>query len=124
MPFQPQIVVRVANYVWGSHDFGTCNRGTSSEEARMSDEGTQSQSPQESTIWWWNGQDYRRIPPDKLDPATSDVALALSADEYPDLAELLIYADNGAAYLQSIGIEMDDDDNPTGAGEERSPMTT
>jgi hypothetical protein len=71
----------------------------------MSDEDSDSQAPQDGTIWWWDGEQYQPIPPELLDPETSEVALAISEDEYPDLAELVIYANNVDSYLERLGIE-------------------
>ncbi len=71
----------------------------------MSDEDSDSRTPQDATGWWWDGHEYQPISPELLDPETSEVALAISEDEYPDLAELVIYANNVDSYLERLGIE-------------------
>ena len=60
----------------------------------------------EPQMWWTNGH-WMAIPPDLLNPETSNAKLALNISEYPDLATLVQFAGDVDGYLASLGIDDD-----------------
>src|SRR5271154_504503 len=53
--------------------------------------------------WWVNGA-WRDATPDILTPGSSPYTFAINADEFPDLAQAIVLADDVSGYLRAIGV--------------------
>jgi hypothetical protein len=62
-----------------------------------------SQSSAYDPKWWVNGA-WRDVTPDILTPGSSPYAFAINADEFPDLAQAIVSADDISGYLRAIGV--------------------
>ena len=70
-------------------------------------------SPGPDAAWWHDGE-WQSLPDDVLSPDSGLVTLAVNADESPDLAALIRAADDVDGYLRSLGVSVDDLDDPEG----------
>jgi hypothetical protein len=104
----------------------------------MTDRDAELPAPQDSGMWWNEGE-WQPIPPGTLNtdtsswvPAinagTSSWVLEINADEYPELSELVRYADDVDGYLEMLGVgedsisELDDSSAVPSEGEETMGM--